>query len=391
MNPTTKGASKGASKGATKNATKGSFKQYDNTYYNNWYANDWGSSDWSSKEWAPKQVPVPVNHTQTNQIQTNKKQSVKPIIFEEVLKLNIDEYDQSSEAKIFMPIVDPHTDITNNYIDKTWDFNKNTSKSVNELNHILNSTIITNITGGQPEAVTTQNNTLQMMTQSDINDILSTVNMRSSRNYTPVELAKFTRSMIHRSHKTQLGSYEMLEFLGDSIYAGIITHYITERYPFSNECALSILRTRLICGKVTTYLAFKLRLWRFLITSKFQEAQGVRSNRRIMEDIFEAFVGALFLVEGYNLTSTFIKKLLDNYIDFASLCADNDNYRNIVLQKHDDKEFNCTKTELADGTGVFTVMLVDKVSGQVLSTSKSMKTKKAAESDAARAFFQRSM
>ena len=90
-------------------------------------------------------------------------------------------------------------------------------------------------------------------------------------------------------------SYERLEFLGDSILGMIIANYLYERFPDQNEGFLSKIRTKIVNGKMLGFLSDKIGFPKFAIISKQVEDAGGRTNYKIMEDIFEAFIGALFV------------------------------------------------------------------------------------------------
>ena len=90
-------------------------------------------------------------------------------------------------------------------------------------------------------------------------------------------------------------SYERLEFLGDSLLGMIVTNYLYLRFPDQNEGFLSKIRTKIVNGKMLGYLSDKIGLPKFAIISKQVEDTGGRNNYKIMEDIFEAFLGALYL------------------------------------------------------------------------------------------------
>jgi dsRNA-specific ribonuclease len=90
-------------------------------------------------------------------------------------------------------------------------------------------------------------------------------------------------------------SYERLEFLGDAILGMVVARYLYERYPDQNEGFLSRIRTKIVNGRMLGSLAEKVGFPPFAILSKqIEESQG-RNNYKIMEDIFEAFIGALYM------------------------------------------------------------------------------------------------
>jgi len=91
-------------------------------------------------------------------------------------------------------------------------------------------------------------------------------------------------------------SFERLEYLGDAIIEGIISNYLFQRFPEEDESFLSRMRVSLVKGSTLAILSRNLGLNRFLIISRtIEEKENGRMKDNILEDIFEAFIGAIFI------------------------------------------------------------------------------------------------
>jgi len=184
-------------------------------------------------------------------------------------------------------------------------------------------------------------------------------------------------------------SYERLEFLGDTILGMIVAAYLYERYPDQSEGFLSKLRTKLVNGKMLGYLSDKIGFPKYAIISKQVEDANGRNNYKIMEDIFEAFIGALFLdfeQEGYNVAKTWIIYIIENYIDLAEIILSRSNYKDILvsyMQHHlqDQPKFYEINIVTRDNNKIFTYCIKDK-NNAVIATAKGA-TKKDAENNVA--------
>lgn len=193
-------------------------------------------------------------------------------------------------------------------------------------------------------------------------------------------------------------SYERLEFLGDSILGMIITAYIYERYPDQNEGFLSKLRTKLVNGKMLGFLSDKVGFPAYAILSKQVEEANGRNNYKIMEDIFEAFIGAIYLDfqnddsdglqsgEGYCVVQKWITYIIENYLDLSELVMSRTNYKDMLvsyMQHHlqDQPRFYETSIVSRDNSRVFTYCVKDK-NNSVIATAKGA-TKKDAENNVA--------
>lgn len=150
-------------------------------------------------------------------------------------------------------------------------------------------------------------------------------------------------------------SYERLEFLGDAILGMVVARYLYDRYPDQNEGFLSKLRTKLVNGKMLGHLAGIVGFPRFAILSKQIEDASGRSNYKIMEDIFEAFIGALYIDfqqeddavtlpsairlpngpltgSGYHVAEQWIIHILETNLDFAELIQSKTNYKDMLVR-----------------------------------------------------------
>lgn len=162
-------------------------------------------------------------------------------------------------------------------------------------------------------------------------------------------------------------SYERLEFLGDSILEMIVSSYIFERYPDQNEGFLSKLRTKIVNGKMLGFLANKLGLNKYAIISKQVEESNGRNNYKIMEDIFEALLGSLFIDNdnNYDIVYNFVIYILENYLDFSDLISTKNNYKDILIyhmQHHlqDVPKFLEIDITTKDSSKIFTYCIKNK-------------------------------
>tara|TARA_Y100000389_G_scaffold50722_1_gene46425 strand:+ start:9988 stop:10818 length:831 start_codon:yes stop_codon:yes gene_type:complete len=161
-------------------------------------------------------------------------------------------------------------------------------------------------------------------------------------------------------------SYERLEFLGDSILGSVVAKYMYSRFPDQNEGFLSKMKTKIVNGKMLGYLAEQINFPKFAIISKQVEDANGRYNFKIMEDILEAFIGALYEDSNdYDITSKWIINLIENHVDFTSLIVKNTNYKDMLLtymQNHfqDTPKFLEVNVVTKDNMKVFTYVVKDR-------------------------------
>jgi len=196
------------------------------------------------------------------------------------------------------------------------------------------------------------NKTNKYITQEDVELILSNFGLE----YRVKDIRNFQLALTHKSYvinkhvpkdefikvekmfkssdmvELQEQSNERLEFLGDSVIKVIISEYFYERYPTENEGFMTKLKTKIEDKTSFAKLSKKLGLDEFVLLSKQIEDKSSRTSEKILEDCFEAFMGALFRDSNFEICKQFIRGLLEGYagIDYADILYNNNNYKDIV-------------------------------------------------------------
>jgi ribonuclease-3 len=231
------------------------------------------------------------------------------------------------------------------------------------------------------------------------------------KSYCTMKNIDFDKSNINCPHDClplQDMSYERLEFLGDSLIGMIVANYLYNRFPDQNEGFLSKIRTKIVNGRMLGYLSDKIGFPKFAIISKQVEESGGRNNFKIMEDIFEAFIGALFLDfqtesdkvqlpntikiapftgAGYFIVESFIIYIIENYIDFCELIRIKNNYKDMLVSYmmhnlQDIPKFYEVKILMKDNVRIFTYCIKDR-NNAIIATSTGS-NKKEAENNTAK-------
>lgn len=126
----------------------------------------------------------------------------------------------------------------------------------------------------------------------------------------------FDQAFTHRSYlnetKEQLSSNERLEFLGDSILSFVVSNYLYRKYPEFNEGTLTNIRSLLVNTKSLAAISKELKFGELLKLSKGEEISMGRQNQSLLADVFESFIGALYLDRGIDTVVSFLDKVLLN-------------------------------------------------------------------------------
>jgi ribonuclease-3 len=126
----------------------------------------------------------------------------------------------------------------------------------------------------------------------------------------PETVGRSPHAQILCHRKGKQGFNERLEFLGDSILAAIVAHYLFKRYPDEDEGKLSKLKSQLVARPSLVVWAREIKLGQYLWMSDGEEATGGRNRESLLANAFEALLGALFLDGGFPVAQRFIVRLV---------------------------------------------------------------------------------
>jgi dsRNA-specific ribonuclease len=159
------------------------------------------------------------------------------------------------------------------------------------------------------------------------------------------EVEQIDKKLIKKALPLQKESYEVLEYLGDSVIHAILAEYLFKRYEYKDQGFLTKLRARIEQGETLSRLAIKIGLNKYLIISRNLEMSESRfSSISINEDIFEAFMGALKLETTYENCYKFVISILEKEEDIAELINNDDEYKGRLMAYFHNKGYHTTPT-----------------------------------------------
>jgi len=180
----------------------------------------------------------------------------------------------------------------------------------------------------------------------------------------------------NNSLELQNDSYEVMEFLGDAILESSVCSYIYNRFGLlhgENEGYLSDLKTRLVCGDMCCKLSKYLKFQPYLIISEHIETScSGRDNFKILKNVFESFIAAVFLDNDYYVADDFIIKVIEQFVDFTDILVKDNNYKGQII-RYCDKSFGCKPlitTELINEVYNTTIIINDEIVGKNSSDDK---------------------
>ena len=127
-------------------------------------------------------------------------------------------------------------------------------------------------------------------------------------NKTLLDLALTHRSYANENSESA-GDNERLEFLGDALLGFTIAQMLYTIYPSINEAQLTHLRSRLVDEKQLGKLGKELGLGVLMRLGKGTAQGGGRENPSLLNDTFEAMLGAYFLDAGIEPVQAYILEM----------------------------------------------------------------------------------
>lgn len=106
------------------------------------------------------------------------------------------------------------------------------------------------------------------------------------------------RSFLNENEWMHLPHNERLEFLGDAVLELVVTQYLYSNYPKEDEGTLTTWRSALVNSVMLAKKSNELKFEEFLLLSKGEQKDTGKSRMFILANVFESYIGALFLDQG---------------------------------------------------------------------------------------------
>lgn len=153
----------------------------------------------------------------------------------------------------------------------------------------------------------------------------------------------FTQASYVNEHPNQgLKFYERIEFLGDAVLQLTVSEYIYQRYPAMPQGELTRLRAAMVQEDSFSKFALECHFDQYIRLGHGEEMAGARQRSSLLCDIFESFIGALYLDQGKHAVEQFIQQVIfpkldqgwfDHAVDYKTSLQE-------FLQRHGDVDID---------------------------------------------------
>ncbi|MCC5895568.1 MAG: ribonuclease III [Alkalibacterium sp.] len=131
-----------------------------------------------------------------------------------------------------------------------------------------------------------------------------------------VLIEAFTHSSYANDHRDQqIKNLERLEFLGDAVLELTVSDYLYHKYPEHPEGQLTRMRASIVRAESLAKLAKEFQLQSYVRLGKGEEQMNGRTRPSLLCDVFEAFIGAVFVDQGMDVVIDILKAILFPKID----------------------------------------------------------------------------
>ncbi len=129
----------------------------------------------------------------------------------------------------------------------------------------------------------------------------------------PNNIRLYEVAMSHSSYANEhkdKKNYERLEFLGDAVLELVISEYLYKNYE-QDEGDMTKMRANYVCEDANYEYMNKLGLIKYIRVGN-GEVENIK--KAIVADIFEAFIGAIYLDQGFDKAKEFVLDIVTPYI-----------------------------------------------------------------------------
>ena len=129
----------------------------------------------------------------------------------------------------------------------------------------------------------------------------------------PNNIKLYEVAMSHSSYANEhkdKKNYERLEFLGDAVLELVMSEYLYKNYE-QDEGDMTKTRANYVCEDANYEYMQKLGLIKFI---KVGNGEVEDIKKAIVADIFEAFIGALYLDQGFDTAKKFVLDVTTPYV-----------------------------------------------------------------------------
>lgn len=200
-----------------------------------------------------------------------------------------------------------------------------------------------------------------------------------------VFLLALTHPSYNADANTKHQDYERLEFMGDAVLDYVSADIIYKTHPEMDQGLMSKLRSYLVKSHSLAQYARKINLAEYIRVGHSIPVKQINNSDKILEDVFEALIGAIYLDQGMEIAYQHIAFFLEEDVKKTNI-DDLTDYKTRLQEEMQAEHRDSVHYVLISQTGpahdrTFTVNVLFN---DIVLASGTGKSKKAAEEEAAK-------
>lgn len=150
----------------------------------------------------------------------------------------------------------------------------------------------------------------------------------------PNNITFYEEALLHKSSSGENASWryhnnERLEFLGDAILDAVVADIVFKRFKNRDEGFLTNTRSKIVKRESLDKISRELGLNKLVVSATRVKSQ----KNHILGNALEAFIGAVYLDQGYRKTYRFInEKIIQVYLNIDTLAKKEMNFKSKLLE-----------------------------------------------------------
>lgn len=187
----------------------------------------------------------------------------------------------------------------------------------------------------------------------------------------------FTHSSYANESNVHIPDYERLEFMGDAVLQLFVSEFIFALHPEYKEGQLTQLRSKLVREESLARFSEELHLGELLYLGVGEEKSGGRHRESVLANIYESFIGALYLDCGKEQVMRILEKTIFKHVNEVNEFDDITDYKTKLQELVQSDDRKTVSYHVKNSTGpanapefVIEVILDDMILGTGKGTSK---------------------
>lgn len=161
----------------------------------------------------------------------------------------------------------------------------------------------------------------------------------------------FTHSSYVNEHREEHATdNERLEFLGDAVLELAVSQYLFCKYKNMAEGEMTKIRAAIVCEESLVGFANHLQFGDYILLGKGEEQTGGRQRPSLLADVFESFLGALYLDQGFETAQKFLEEYVFPLTDTGAFSHEMD-YKSQLQELVQKEKNSMIKYEIIEERG----------------------------------------